>query len=144
MLQALCVVGGELCLGVTSPAEALRAVTGDHDDVVIAAVTLLHVQPAPSSIWKRRSPCSSACCLAEALWAVTNDHDDNLMLRIWIGFWKLLWSLLVGAMPRFQFCDTEIWMHPAPLVACRVGWPVIPQVNFASEFRGESEKSRMH
>jgi hypothetical protein len=31
-------------------------------------VTLLHVQLAPSSIWKRRSPCSSACCPAEALW----------------------------------------------------------------------------
>eukprot|EP01046_Picozoa_sp_COSAG06_P004848 COSAG06_NODE_209_length_20178_cov_4.309478_11_plen_134_part_00 len=37
---------------------------------------------------------------------------SDLMLRIWIGFWKLLRSLLVGAMPRFQFCDTEIWMHP--------------------------------
>jgi hypothetical protein len=31
-------------------------------------VTLLHVHRAPSSIWKRRSPCSSACCPAEALW----------------------------------------------------------------------------
>ena len=39
-------------------------------------VTLLHVQLAPSSIWKRRSPCSSACCPAEALRAVTIDHDD--------------------------------------------------------------------
>eukprot|EP01046_Picozoa_sp_COSAG06_P105714 COSAG06_NODE_51969_length_308_cov_2.808612_1_plen_76_part_10 len=39
-------------------------------------VTLLHVQRAPSSIWKRRSPCSSACCPAEALRVVTNDHDD--------------------------------------------------------------------
>ena len=39
-------------------------------------VTLLHVQLAPSSIWKRRSPCSSSCCPAEALRAVTNYHDD--------------------------------------------------------------------
>ena len=39
-------------------------------------VTLLHVQLAPSSIWKRRSPCSSACCPAEALRVVTIDHDD--------------------------------------------------------------------
>ena len=38
-------------------------------------VTLLHVQLAPSSIWKRRSPCSSACCPAEALQADANDHD---------------------------------------------------------------------
>ena len=42
-------------------------------------VTVLHVQRAPSSIWKRRSPCSSACCPAEALWAVTNDHDDVII-----------------------------------------------------------------
>ena len=39
-------------------------------------VTLLHVQLAPSSIWKRRSPCSSACCPAEALRVVAVDHDD--------------------------------------------------------------------
>ena len=39
-------------------------------------VTLLHVQLAPSSIWKRRSPCSGACCPAEALRVVTIDHDD--------------------------------------------------------------------
>jgi hypothetical protein len=39
-------------------------------------VTLLHVQWAPSSIWKRRSPCSSACCPAEALRVVISDHDD--------------------------------------------------------------------
>ena len=39
-------------------------------------VTLLHVQLTPSAIWKRRSPCSSACCPAEALRVVTNDHDD--------------------------------------------------------------------
>ena len=53
-------------------------VTIDHDDVVIATgdVALLHVQLAPSSIWKRRSPCSSACCPAEALRVVTIDHDD--------------------------------------------------------------------
>jgi hypothetical protein len=38
-------------------------------------VTLLHVQWVPSSIWKRGSPCSSACCPAEALQAVTHDHD---------------------------------------------------------------------
>jgi hypothetical protein len=38
-------------------------------------VTLLHVQRAPSSIWKRRSPCSSACCPAESLRVVTIDHD---------------------------------------------------------------------
>ena len=38
-------------------------------------VTLLHVQRAPSSIWKRGSPCSSACCPAEALQAATHDHD---------------------------------------------------------------------
>ena len=64
------------CSSACCPAEALRAVTGDYDDVVIAAVTLLHVQLAPSSIWKRRSPCSGACCPAEALRAVTGDHDD--------------------------------------------------------------------
>ena len=39
-------------------------------------VTVLRVQLAPSSIWKRRSPCSSACCPAEALRVVTNGHDD--------------------------------------------------------------------
>ena len=39
-------------------------------------VTVLRVRRAPSSIWKRRSPCSSACCPAEALRAVTSDHDD--------------------------------------------------------------------
>eukprot|EP01046_Picozoa_sp_COSAG06_P120878 COSAG06_NODE_68315_length_232_cov_0.556391_1_plen_63_part_10 len=39
-------------------------------------VTVLRVQRAPSSIWKRRSPCSSACCPAEALRADANDHDD--------------------------------------------------------------------
>ena len=39
-------------------------------------VTLLHVHRAPSSIWKRRSPCSSACCPAEALRVVAIDHDD--------------------------------------------------------------------
>ena len=39
-------------------------------------VTLLHVQWAPSSIWERRSPCSSACCPAEALWAIISDRDD--------------------------------------------------------------------
>ena len=39
-------------------------------------MTLLRVQLAPSSIWKRRSPCSSACCVAQALRVVTIDHDD--------------------------------------------------------------------
>ena len=43
-------------------------------------VTLLRVQWAPSSIWKRRSPCSSACCPAEALRAVTIDHDDVVII----------------------------------------------------------------
>ena len=42
-------------------------------------MTVLHVQLAPSSIWERRSPCSSACCPAEALRVVTNDHDDVII-----------------------------------------------------------------
>jgi quercetin dioxygenase-like cupin family protein len=43
--------------------------------------TLLHVQRAPSSIWKRRSPCSSACCPAEALRVVIDDHDDAVVVQ---------------------------------------------------------------
>ena len=44
-------------------------------------VTLLRVQRAPSSIWKRRSPCSSAYCPAEALWVVIDDHDDVVVVQ---------------------------------------------------------------
>ena len=43
-------------------------------------VTVLHVRRAPSSIWKRRSPCSSSCCPAEALRVVANDHDDVVIV----------------------------------------------------------------
>jgi hypothetical protein len=67
------------CSSACCPAEALRAVTIDHDDVAIASGDVAACAAAPSSIWKRKSPCSSACCPAEALRAVTNDHDDVII-----------------------------------------------------------------
>eukprot|EP01046_Picozoa_sp_COSAG06_P009072 COSAG06_NODE_468_length_15337_cov_84.949075_12_plen_203_part_00 len=55
-----------------SPARAREAWCSQQRGVNLQ----LRVQLAPSSIWKRRSPCSSACCPAEALRVVINDHDD--------------------------------------------------------------------
>ena len=55
-------------------------VTIDHDDVVIATGDGAACAAAPSSIWKRRSPCSGACCPAEALRVVTIDHDDVVIV----------------------------------------------------------------
>ena len=59
----------------------MRAVQQRHCELSPSIMTMSSSPQVTlsSSIWKRRSPCSSACCPAEALRVVTIDHDDVII-----------------------------------------------------------------
>ena len=93
-------------------------------------VTVLHVQLAPSLIWKRRSPCSSASCPAEALRVsplimTMLSSPQVTLLRVQLAS-SSIWSLVVDDIETVDLGVELGSLHTRLPVGCECGVEPVP------------------